>query len=435
MRAELVNRLAAARAAAGRGGLLRPRRPRAADGRRRGGGRRDRAARRAPSYSGLVLNERGYERFARPGSTASTCTLGATESFNQRNGERVARRGGRAGRARSSRRRPCAGDGHDLASPSAARSRAGSTRAAVADARASGFDGAEVVLADTIGVATPRAGARARRARTRRGRLPRAQHAQHRLRERARRARGGRDACSTRRSAASAAARTRRARPATSRPRTSSTCSSARAIETGRRPRRADRDLDVAGGRCSAGSSRARSTAPAPGRPEPREGLDRERRSPRRRSASSRPRRGSPCARPRSCRSARPGRSSCTRREHLVGRARPTSKRKSTWLSTTSLRTSAPGELDDRARRSARACVAAALDELGDARRGRASAAPRRRRTPRARRENSGTQSIWSRTRARPRPGRGTSARRWSSPRGAPRGARQNDDARSRRAR
>src|SRR5437899_1251808 len=37
-------------------------------------------------YSGLVLNEQGYERFAAAGLDRVNVTLGATESFNQRNG-------------------------------------------------------------------------------------------------------------------------------------------------------------------------------------------------------------------------------------------------------------------------------------------------------------------------------------------------------------
>ncbi len=38
-------------------------------------------------YSGLVLNAKGYERFAASGLDRVNVTLGATESFNQRNGE------------------------------------------------------------------------------------------------------------------------------------------------------------------------------------------------------------------------------------------------------------------------------------------------------------------------------------------------------------
>src|SRR4030095_6569469 len=37
-------------------------------------------------YSGLVLNAKGYERFAASGLDRVNLTLGATESFNQRNG-------------------------------------------------------------------------------------------------------------------------------------------------------------------------------------------------------------------------------------------------------------------------------------------------------------------------------------------------------------
>jgi isopropylmalate/homocitrate/citramalate synthase len=38
-------------------------------------------------YSGLVLNAKGYERFAATGLDRVNVTLGATESFNQRNGQ------------------------------------------------------------------------------------------------------------------------------------------------------------------------------------------------------------------------------------------------------------------------------------------------------------------------------------------------------------
>src|SRR5207244_3416 len=37
-------------------------------------------------YSGLVLNEQGYERFSAAGLDRVNVTLGATEEFNQRNG-------------------------------------------------------------------------------------------------------------------------------------------------------------------------------------------------------------------------------------------------------------------------------------------------------------------------------------------------------------
>ncbi|HLM36546.1 MAG TPA: hydroxymethylglutaryl-CoA lyase [Gaiellaceae bacterium] len=43
--------------------------------------------RNGTEYSGLVLNERGYERFAASGLDRVNVTLGATDSFNRRNGE------------------------------------------------------------------------------------------------------------------------------------------------------------------------------------------------------------------------------------------------------------------------------------------------------------------------------------------------------------
>src|SRR5213082_2734098 len=42
--------------------------------------------REGTEYSGLVLNERGYERFAATGLDRVNATLGATEEFNRRNG-------------------------------------------------------------------------------------------------------------------------------------------------------------------------------------------------------------------------------------------------------------------------------------------------------------------------------------------------------------
>lgn len=44
------------------------------------------SARGDSELSGLVLNERGYERFAETGLDRVNCTLAATESFNERNG-------------------------------------------------------------------------------------------------------------------------------------------------------------------------------------------------------------------------------------------------------------------------------------------------------------------------------------------------------------
>jgi isopropylmalate/homocitrate/citramalate synthase len=104
-------------------------------------------------YSGLVLNAKGYERFAASGLDRVNVTLGATESFNQRNGE-------------MSREEAVAQVEQILAAatepatvtisvafgcPFEGRVDPGS----VADLAAR-FEAAEVVLADTIGVAAPR---------------------------------------------------------------------------------------------------------------------------------------------------------------------------------------------------------------------------------------------------------------------------------------
>ena len=104
--------------------------------------------------SGLVLNERGYERLAAAGLDRVNCTLAATESFNQRNGNATLDEAvERVGAIVSASIRPvtvtvscafgCPFEGEvdpgvvaDLCE-----------RLAAAD---------ELVLADTIGVATPR---------------------------------------------------------------------------------------------------------------------------------------------------------------------------------------------------------------------------------------------------------------------------------------
>ena len=86
VRAELVNRLAAA-------GLPRveaasfvraDRVPQMAGAEEVAAGIRRRDG---TEYSGLVLNAKGYERFAAAGLDRVNVTLGATESFNQRNGQ------------------------------------------------------------------------------------------------------------------------------------------------------------------------------------------------------------------------------------------------------------------------------------------------------------------------------------------------------------
>jgi hydroxymethylglutaryl-CoA lyase len=113
------------------------------------------AARRpGTELSGLVLNERGYERFAAAGLDRVNCTLAATETFNRRNGnasldEAVARVTEIAGRAEVpatvtvSCAWGCPFEGE--VDP-----------AAVADLCERLEPADELVLADTIGVATPR---------------------------------------------------------------------------------------------------------------------------------------------------------------------------------------------------------------------------------------------------------------------------------------
>ena len=63
-------------------------------------------------YAGLVLNEKGFERFQASGLDRLNVTLGATETFNQRNAnaslDEAKKRASTIVRAR-----PCEGDGHD----------------------------------------------------------------------------------------------------------------------------------------------------------------------------------------------------------------------------------------------------------------------------------------------------------------------------------
>jgi isopropylmalate/homocitrate/citramalate synthase len=105
-------------------------------------------------YSGLVLNERGYERFARvEGLDRVNATLGATEEFNRRNGnasldEAVAR----VDRILAAAQVPATVT-ISVAFGCPFEGRVDPGRVAELAGR---FDGAEVVLADTIGVAAPR---------------------------------------------------------------------------------------------------------------------------------------------------------------------------------------------------------------------------------------------------------------------------------------
>jgi isopropylmalate/homocitrate/citramalate synthase len=103
-------------------------------------------------YSGLVLNERGYERFIATGLDRLNVTLGATEEFNRRNGnasldvavsrvEQILAAAQAPATVTISVAFGCPFEG-----------RVDPGRVADLAAR---FDGAEVVLADTIGVAAP----------------------------------------------------------------------------------------------------------------------------------------------------------------------------------------------------------------------------------------------------------------------------------------
>jgi hydroxymethylglutaryl-CoA lyase/(R)-citramalyl-CoA lyase len=104
--------------------------------------------------SGLVLNERGWERFAAAGLDRVNVTFAATESFNQRNGnatlaeavERTEAILATAGEKPATVTISCS-----FGCPFEGRVDPG----VVADLSSQFADAAEVVLADTIGVATP----------------------------------------------------------------------------------------------------------------------------------------------------------------------------------------------------------------------------------------------------------------------------------------
>jgi isopropylmalate/homocitrate/citramalate synthase len=105
--------------------------------------------------SGLVLNERGWERFASAGLDRVNVTFAATETFNLRNGnatlaeatERVEAILGAAGETPATVTISCA-----FGCPFEGRVDPGAVTELAAR-----FNTAEVVLADTIGVATPSA--------------------------------------------------------------------------------------------------------------------------------------------------------------------------------------------------------------------------------------------------------------------------------------
>ena len=107
-------------------------------------------------YSGLVLNERGWQRFAASGLDRVNVTFGATESFNERNGNASLEQAV----ARSEAILESAGETPATVTISVCFGCPfeGRVDPGVVAELAARFDGrAEVVLADTIGVATPSA--------------------------------------------------------------------------------------------------------------------------------------------------------------------------------------------------------------------------------------------------------------------------------------
>ena len=110
-------------------------------------------SRQGTQYSGLVLNEQGYERFVASGLDRLNVTLGATEQFNQRNGNAsLAEATERVERILAAATQPATVT-ISVAFGCPFEGRVDPARVAELAAR---FDGAEVVLADTIGVAAPR---------------------------------------------------------------------------------------------------------------------------------------------------------------------------------------------------------------------------------------------------------------------------------------
>jgi isopropylmalate/homocitrate/citramalate synthase len=104
-------------------------------------------------YSGLVLNEQGYERFAVAGLDRVNATLGATEEFNRRNGNAsLAEAIDRVERILALAEEPATVT-ISVAFGCPFEGRVDPGRVSELAAR---FERAEVVLADTIGVAAPR---------------------------------------------------------------------------------------------------------------------------------------------------------------------------------------------------------------------------------------------------------------------------------------
>jgi isopropylmalate/homocitrate/citramalate synthase len=113
------------------------------------------AARRGEAeLSGLVLNERGYERLARTDLARVNCTLAATEEFNRRNGNASLREATERVRGIVAAARVPATVTISCAWGCPFE---GEVDPGVVAELCERFDGAdELVLADTIGVATPR---------------------------------------------------------------------------------------------------------------------------------------------------------------------------------------------------------------------------------------------------------------------------------------
>ena len=107
-------------------------------------------------YAGLVLNEKGFERFQASGLDRVNVTLGATESFNQRNAnatlDEAKKRASRIATARPAKTTVTISVAFGC--PFEGRVDPAVVSGLVDHFRGRGVD--EIVLADTIGVATPR---------------------------------------------------------------------------------------------------------------------------------------------------------------------------------------------------------------------------------------------------------------------------------------
>ena len=109
--------------------------------------------REGTEYSGLVLNERGYERFSATGLDRVNATLGATEEFNRHNGNAsLDEATARVDQILAAAQVPATVT-ISVAFGCPFGGRVDPGRVAELAGR---FQGAEVVLADTIGVAAPR---------------------------------------------------------------------------------------------------------------------------------------------------------------------------------------------------------------------------------------------------------------------------------------